>query len=124
MGDDQWGLRTLLDMDGQRGEVGGGYWFKIDAHAVPPSPGSPHGLKYSLTLHTLSGIRVFGIDNAHAVKEPPGDRRKPGRVRRQEFDHLHIGRTVKPYDYVSASELLSDFFAMVDLILKEKGVRP
>jgi len=118
-----WDLQTLLDLDGQRGEAGGGYWYKIDAHAVPRSPAVPHGVKYSLTLHAPDGPRIFGIDNAHAPKLS-GGRKAPGRVRRAEFDHRHQGSRVISYDYVSAADLLSDFFAGVDAILKEKGVLP
>lgn len=123
MAGDQWDLQTLLDMNGQCGEVGGGYWFKIEAHAVAPSPAVPHGVKYSLTLHTFDGPRVFGIDNAHAPKVT-GERKGPGRVRRVEFDHEHEGRRVSFYEYVSATDLLTDFFAKVDVILKEKGIEP
>lgn len=120
MTDDPWDLRTLLDMDGQCGEVGGGYCFKIEARMVPPSPAVPHGVRYSLTLHTMDGPRVFGIDNAHAPKVT-GERRGPGRVRRVEFDHQHLGSRVSFYEYVSAEDLLTDFFAKVDAILKERG---
>lgn len=123
MTEDQWGLQTLLDMDGERGEVGGGYWFKIEARRVSPSPAVPHGVKYSLTLHALDGPRVFGIDNAHAPKVT-GERRGPGRVRRVEFDHQHLGPKVSFYEYISAEDLLNDFFATVDGLLREKGVLP
>lgn len=123
MASDQWGLQTLLDMDGQRGEVGGGYWFKIEARAVPVSPAIPHGIKYSLTLHALDGPRVFGIDNAHAPKVT-GERRGPGRVRRVEFDHQHVDRMIHFYEYISAEDLLKDFFAKVDALLHAKGVSP
>ena len=110
-------------MDGQRGDVGGGYWFKIEARAVPQSPAVPHGVKYSLTLHVMEGPRIFGIDNAHAPKVT-GERRGPGRVRRVEFDHQHLGQRVSFYEYVSAQDLLTDFFAKVDEMLKERGVQP
>ncbi len=121
MGDEDWGLQHLLDMDGQRGEVGGGYWYKIEAHRVPPTPAVPHGIKYSLTLHALDGPRVFGIDNAHPPKVT-GERRGPGRVRRIEYDHQHLGGKVSFYEYVSAEDLLTDFFGKVDAVLQEKGV--
>jgi len=109
-------------MDGQRGEIGGSYWFKIEAHAVPPSPTVPHGVKYSLTLHAVDGPRIFGIDNAHAPKVT-GERRGPGRVRRVEFDHQHLGQKVTFYEYVSATDLLADFFNKIDAILTDKGVK-
>jgi len=123
MTDDQWGLHTLLDMNGHRGEIGGGYWFKIEAREVPPSPAVPHGIKYSLTLHGMNGPRIFGIDNAHAPNVT-GERSGPGRVRRVTFDHLHLGSKVSFYEYVSAEDLLTDFFAKADAVLKEKGVQP
>lgn len=122
MADDEWGVQTLLDMDGQCGEGGGGYWFKIEARRVTPTPSVPHGVKHSLTLHTLDGPRVYGIDNAHAPKLT-GERSGPGRVRRVEYDHQHLGDRISYYEYRSAAELLSDFFAKVDAVLTGKGGR-
>lgn len=127
--DNPWDLRTLLDMSGQRGqrgqrgEVGGVYWFRIEAHAVPVTPAVPHGAKCSPTLHAPHGPRTFGIDNAHAPKVS-GERKGPGRVRRVTYDHQHVGGRVAFYEYVSAADLLMDFWASVDAILKEKGILP
>jgi hypothetical protein len=50
MSGDKWSLETLFDMVGI-GELGGGYWYKIEAEHVEPSSQRPHGIKYSLTLH-------------------------------------------------------------------------
>ena len=77
------------------------------------------GIKYSLTLHAASGERLFGIDNAHGVTEGGG----PGKKRPVEWDHEHRDETIRIYDYVSAAELLADFFAGVDRILDRKGVK-
>ncbi|MGN7612859.1 toxin-antitoxin system TumE family protein [Magnetococcales bacterium HHB-1] len=44
-----------------------GYWYKIEAQKVKITPQRPHGIRYSLTLHTKRGERIFGIDNAHPV---------------------------------------------------------
>lgn len=79
---------------------------------MPATTGKPHGLDYSLTLHAAGGERLVGFDNAHAVGG------------RHVHDHRHRLRTVKPYDYMSAAELLADFWAEVDAVLKERGVTP
>lgn len=82
---------------------------------LPPTPEKPHGLDYSLTLHGPDGERLVGFDNAHPV----------GRRRRgEQQDHRHLMRTVKPYDYQDAASLLADFWAVVDAVLREKGVIP
>ena len=118
MSEDDWTLDTLLDMVGI-GEVGGGYWYKIEAQRVVPSCQRPHGIKYSLTLHASSGERLFGIDNAHGITEGSG----PGKKRPVEWDHEHQGEMLRIYDYVTAADLLADFFAQVDRILERKGLR-
>lgn len=119
--DEPWELTTLLDMDGQRGEIAAGYWYKIDAHRVEPSPAIPHGIRYALTFHGPDGTRLYGIDNAHAP-EVTGERRGPGRRRPVEFDHQHDGGRVRYYEYVGAADLLHDFFAKAEAILKKRGV--
>jgi hypothetical protein len=39
-------------------------------------------------------------------------------------DHRHRLRTIKAYDYRDAATLLGDFWAMVDTVLRERGVMP
>ncbi|MFO1027051.1 MAG: DUF6516 family protein [Acetobacteraceae bacterium] len=82
---------------------------------VPISPGKPHGLDYSLTLHGPDGERLIGFDNAHPVA-----RQKRGGPQ----DHRHRLRTIKAYDYRDAATLLGDFGAAVDAVLRERGVIP
>ena len=48
---------------------------------------------------------------------PQGCSRTPAR------DHRHRFRTIRPYDYVDAAELMADFWCEVDLVLKEMGVK-
>ena len=80
----------------------------------------PHGLSYSLTLHTPDGERLLGFDNAHPVRE----RRGPGTRRRRESDHRHRLRTVGAYEYRDAATLVEDFWKEVDAVLRERGLVP
>ena len=110
-------LDTLLDLDGQTLVVdpAGGHWVKFTVTRVPVSSERPHGLDYSITLHGPDGERLVGFDNAH-----PAAGQKLGAPR----DHRHRLRTVKPYEYRDAATLLADFWALVDTVLRERGVVP
>ena len=93
----------------------GNYWVRFVVTRVAVTPGKPHGLDYSLTLHGPDGGRFVGFDNTHPV----------GRQRRGEpQDHRHRLHRVKPYDYRDAASLLADFWSTVDTILRERGVIP
>jgi hypothetical protein len=111
------GLDTLLDLHGEILVQEGGYWIKVEAWKVQPTQGIPHGIRYSLTLHDPSGTRILGYDNAHAIESP----KKRFAGRRSEYDHVH--RHVKDegiaYEFSSADQLLVDFFAEADKVLKE-----
>jgi hypothetical protein len=112
-------LERLLDLDGFRAEVGGGYWVKFDVRRVPADARRPQGIAYSLTLHDAGDQRVFGIDNAHVVRLGRG----PAGRSRQSADHLHRGETIRPYVYHDAETLLDDFWREVHVILKAAGVQ-
>jgi hypothetical protein len=113
-------LSYLLDLDGEILVQAGGYWVKVEARACEASSHVPHGISYSLTLHDRYGERVMGFDNAHA---PPKER-KGFSARRVEYDHWHPdGRTIEAYEFTGTGKLLEDFFAAVDRILTDKGVR-
>lgn len=116
------GLDDLLLLDGQIFIVDpdGGYWVKFVVHRVPPSPERPHGIGYSLTLHDVDGKRLVGFDNAHPVRPSRGPGKAGSKV---AHDHRHRHETVRPYAYSSAAELLADFWAEVDAVLKERGVQ-
>lgn len=112
------GLERLLDLDGFLAEVGGGYWVKIVAERVPADDSRPHGVSYTLTLHDPAGRRVFGIDNAHAVRLASGPAGRSSSVR----DHLHRGDSVRGYVYEDAETLLDDFWHYVEQIMKREGI--
>lgn len=60
--------------------------------------------------------RVFGMDNAHAIKS----RRKGYKGRIVEYDHVHVNENDKGTVYVfkSPGQLLTDFYTRVNEILK------
>ena len=116
------GLDDLVALDGIALVVDpdGNHWVKFVVKRVEPSNARPHGLSYSLTLHGPDGERIAGFDNAHAVATGTG----PARRARDAHDHKHRGQAVKAYAYQDAATLLGDFWAEVDVVLKEKGVLP
>lgn len=113
-------LDTLLDLDGQVFIVdeAGEYWVKFRVRRVAMSPERPHGLDYSLTLHGKNSERLIGFDNAHGVRQSA----RPGGAGDVEYDHKHSLQSVRPYRYRDAAELLADFWAEVDRVLRERGV--
>ena len=118
MNNDSHSLEHLLDLDGFIAEVGGGFWVKIEARRLRASLSKPHGIDYSLTLHSANGQRLLGYDNAHPVRTGRG----PAGKRQAPYDHRHRGDAVKSYVYESAEKLLEQFWADVDRILRESGV--
>lgn len=105
-------LRHLLDLDGERFQMGRGYWTKFDVKLVKPTEQVPHGIKYSLTLHDHSGRRLLGFDNAHGLK-----RSKAHANRRVVWDHRHDQERVTAYEFISAGKLLEDFWLQVSKVL-------
>lgn len=111
-------LDVLLDFNGVRLEQSGGYWIKIEARLVDASRAAPHGIRYSLTLHDPHGKRILGYDNAHAIK-PPKKAKSQGRVWAFDHKHRHISDHGVPYVFTSVQQLLGDFWADVNQILRE-----
>ena len=89
--------------------------MKFVVTRVLASPEKPHGIDYSLTLHGPDGERLVGFDNAHPVV---------AQERGGPQDHRHRLRTIRPYEYSDAATLLADFWSMVDVVLRERGVLP
>lgn len=115
------GIENLLNLHNYDGEVGSGYWVSIRAFRVPAHKGQPHGLSYSLSLHTPGDSRLLGYDNAHELKLFSGPARR-SRRRQLHWDHRHWRDSVYIYDFVSAGQLLQDFWADVEKMLEEEGV--
>jgi hypothetical protein len=112
------GLETLLLLDGEIYDQGGGHWISIRAWPVPVSRHIPHGIRYSLTLHNRYGTRLMGYDNSHGVR-PPGRARFTGRRVMYDHRHRHSRCCGVPYEFTSADQLLADFFDEVDRFLKQ-----
>ena len=105
-------LDTLLDLHKQTFviEEKYGYWVKFIVQEVPVTKEKPHGIDYSLTLHSPDGERILGFDNAHPIKSADVN------------DHKHTLKTVKSYKYTDAVTLIADFWQAVEKILYERGV--
>jgi hypothetical protein len=114
------GIDTLIDLKGNIVQQERGYWIEIHAWRVESSVLIPHGVRYSLTLHEQSGKRVMGYDNAHATKAS-GRFKYVGQILPYDHKHRHISDKGVPYEFKDAYQLLRDFFADVDQILKETG---
>lgn len=112
------GIGTLLELDGTVIDQEGGYWVKIQAWSVELSKKYPHGIRYTLSLHEPYGKRIMGYDNAHAVK-PPKKHKFVGRVQAYDHKHRHASDKGVPYEFKDAYQLLTDFFADVDRVLRE-----
>ena len=107
---DDYGLQTLLDLDGIVFYMEDGYWVKFEARKVEPSRFIPHGIRYSLTLHDRNNTRIIGYDNAHDCL--PKSRQY--RAKRIVWDHIHKTNKVSPYAFDSAIQLLADFWKTVN----------
>ena len=115
------GLDTLLDLDGTLAEQGGGYWIAIAAWRVPVTAKAPAGVRYSLTLHGPDGRRLLGYDNAHATT-PSGKFTFSGKRLPYDHKHRHQGDRGVPYAFSSAYQLLTDFFSEADIVLKQETI--
>lgn len=112
------GIDTLIDLNGIIVQQERGYWAEIHAWRVEVTVLIPHGVRYSLTLHEQSGKRVMGYDNAHAVK-PSSPFKFAGQVIPYDHKHRHIADKGVLYEFKDAYQLLKDFFADIDQVLKE-----
>lgn len=112
-------LIALLELDGEILDQGNGHWVEIHAWVVEPTGDVPHGLRYSLTLHDPSGTRILGFDNAHAPKR---SKRLRYAGQKLPYDHRHRHAADKgvAYSFRDAHQLLKDFFADVDRVLKAR----
>ncbi len=115
------GLDYLLELDGNiEFQNDDGYWVKMEVSRVAVTTESPHGIKYSLTLHAPDSTRLIGFDNAHGGIKPEGSRFLHA-GKKYPYDHRHRNATDTGilYEFDTAYQLLSDFYAEVDRVLKE-----
>ena len=114
------GLEYLLGLNGNiEAQNDVGYWVKMEVSSVDVTTERPHGIRYSLTLHAPDNTRLIGFDNAHSVK-PSGSRFNHA-GKRFPYDHRHRHATDEGvlYEFDTAYQLVSDFYAEVDRVLKE-----
>lgn len=110
-------LQTLLNLDGERFRVENGYWVKFEVKKIEVSDESPHGLRYSITLHDSGNRRVLGYDNIHAFKPLKGNRFG---ARKTAWDHVHKRDMTWPYEFETAAGLLEDFWRDAEKLMGEK----
>lgn len=89
------GLDYLLVLDGEIFPMDNDYWTKIEAKLVEPNDKTPHGIRYSLTLHDRNNTRVLGYDNAHGIKP----KKKRFGASKTEWDHKHEKTSIKSYEF-------------------------
>jgi len=111
-------IRRILDLHDEIMEMGGGYWVSISAVRVSKTEAKPHGIDYSLCLLDPNGNRIICYDNAHPVTTG----RPPSAKTSKTNDHLHKGKSVRPYEYTNAEKLLEDFWSDVFGVLKKEGI--
>jgi outer membrane receptor for Fe3+-dicitrate len=114
------GLEYLLGLDGNiEVQNDAGYWVKMEVSSVDVTAERPYGIRYSLTLHAPDNTRLIGFDNAHSVR-PAGSRFKHA-GKRFPYDHRHRHALDEGvlYEFDTAYQLVSDFYAEVDRVLKE-----
>lgn len=111
-----YGLETLLSLNGFEYTYENGYWYRIEVSLIDATTERPHGLRYNLTFHNKYNKRIFGMDNAHGIKS---GKKFQGRL--ISYDHLHKSTVDKgtPYKFDSPEKLLQDFFKHIDKILKD-----
>jgi len=109
------GLDVLLQLDGEIFPMENGCWTKFEVKLVSMNVHIPHGIKYSLTLHNSSNVRILGYDNAHAIKP----KKKKYGAKKITWDHRHKRKIVESYEFENAAQLLGDFWQDVDRMLKD-----
>jgi hypothetical protein len=70
-------------------------------------------------MHAPDNTRLIGFDNAHSVR-PAGSRFKhAGKKHPYDHRHRHALDEGVLYEFDTAYQLVSDFYAEVDRVLKE-----
>lgn len=72
LSNNDYGLLSLLDLNGVTFFYREGYWVQFKASRVEADEHTPHGIRYSLSLHDQKNIRIVGYDNAHGYQAKRG----------------------------------------------------
>lgn len=91
----------------------------MEVRRVLATPERPHGIKYALTLHAPDSTRLIGFDNAHGVKAAGSHFKHAGKKYPYDHQHRHINDEGVLYEFDSGYQLITDFYAEVDRVLKE-----
>jgi len=102
------------------------HWFEHGYHATfrfwktPTQQEGKHPYRYELVLHDPGGVRIMGYDNAHPIKWKSGVFTKHS----ENPDHFHRTKSDagRPYEFVSLTKLLDDFYTRVEQTLRELGI--
>ena len=115
------GLDYLLGLDGNvEFENDEGYWVKMEVSLVAVTEERPHSIRYNLTLHAPDGTRLIGFDNAHGGIKPAGSHfLHAGNKYPYDHRHRHATDAGVLYEFDTAYQLVTDFYAEVDRVLKE-----
>lgn len=113
-------LEFLLAFDGRKHHYPEGYFVKFEIKRVEATPARPHGLRYSFTLHGPGGERLIGFDNAHGVAPIGG--RYVQKATAADHWHRSADDPGRPYRFVSAEQLVDDFFDAVERVLTERDI--
>jgi hypothetical protein len=108
-------LWNLVDQAGVR-VMANGLQVVIRAEWTDRTNQQPQGLDYAIILQDEHGDRILGFDNSHAYD---------GASENDPWDHEHkVGRTGQHfrYNFVSASQLITDFFERLDTYCLSKGI--
>jgi len=93
-----------------------GWQVVIRAEWTDATAQQPHGIDYALILQDERGVRILGIDNAHSFD---------GAAAHEPWDHEHksgrVGQRFR-YGFVSASQLITDFFERLEIHCASQGV--
>lgn len=116
----EYSMEFLLSYNGRRHVLKGGYFLKFEVRRVKKTTRVPHGIAYAFTLHDSTGVRVMGYDNSHLVGHKGSKFVRPPIV----SDHVHVapGDKGRPYEFVSAEQLLTDFLTDVERVLAHLGM--
>ncbi len=108
-------LINLVNLSGVH-RMANGWQVVMRADWVDPTDQQPHALDYALILQNERGDRLLGIDNPHKFV---------GAADADRWDHEHRpGRLGQRFEYkfVSAGQLITDFFEAVVSYCEQQGV--